>query len=127
MKPILCLDFDGVIHSYTSGWQGADVVADPPAPGAIAFLREAVNHFTVAVFSSRTHQPGGGQAMREWLGLHVLNERLNDQEDLAWVSAIEWPEHKPAALVTIDDRALTFTGIWPSMTELREFKPWNRK
>lgn len=29
-KPILCLDFDGVIHSYASGWKGADVIPDPP-------------------------------------------------------------------------------------------------
>ena len=24
-KPILCLDFDGVLHSYTSGWRGARI------------------------------------------------------------------------------------------------------
>jgi hypothetical protein len=27
-KPILCLDFDGTIHSYISGWQGADVIPE---------------------------------------------------------------------------------------------------
>ena len=31
-KPILCLDFDGVIHSYISGWKGADVIPDPLKP-----------------------------------------------------------------------------------------------
>ena len=45
--PILALDFDGVLHSYTSGWQGADVISDPPVPGAIEFLMEAVEHFEV--------------------------------------------------------------------------------
>lgn len=52
-KPILCLDFDGVIHSYASGWKGANVIHDPPVPGAIAFLREAVQSFRVAIFSGR--------------------------------------------------------------------------
>ena len=38
-KPILCLDFDGVIHSYASGWKGADVIPDAAVPGAMEFLR----------------------------------------------------------------------------------------
>ena len=126
MKPILCLDFDGVLHSYTSGWKGADVVLDPPVPGAIAFLREAVKHFRVAIFSSRSCQEGGGAAMREWLGYWVAMDRLDDHEDLAWAGAIEWPTEKPPALVTIDDRAITFTGQWPDMASLLAFKPWNK-
>jgi len=71
-KPILCLDFDGVLHSYTSGWKGASVIPDPPVPGAIAFLREAVKSFEVHIFSSRSCQDGGGYAMRAWLGDHII-------------------------------------------------------
>jgi hypothetical protein len=127
MKPILCLDFDGVIHSYSSGWKGANNIPDPPTNGAIAFLREAVKHFTVAIFSSRSHQPGGKQAMCEWLGYHVLDQRLSDNEELAWASEIQWPDNKPSAMITIDDRAITFTGEWPTIEFLKEFKPWNKK
>ena len=126
-KPILCLDFDGVIHSYSSGWKGAEIVPDPPVPGAIAFMREAVKHFRVAIYSTRSNQPGGLTAMREWLGYHTLDQRESDDEDLAWIGAIEWPTEKPPALVTIDDRAITFTGTWPEIETLKTFKPWNKK
>lgn len=126
-KPILCLDFDGVLHSYTSGWKGADNIPDPPVPGAIAFLRETVKHFRVAIFSSRSNQEGGQRAMREWIGYWMVQERESDDEELSWAGAIEWPSEKPPALVTLDDRALTFTGEWPSMAVLAEFKPWNKK
>ncbi len=30
MKQTVVFDFDGVIHSYTSGWKGATVIPDPP-------------------------------------------------------------------------------------------------
>lgn len=127
-KPILCLDFDGVIHSYTSGWKGADVVPDLPVPGAIDFLREAVKHFRVAIFSSRSHQPGGGPAMRHWLGGHIIAEEPDIiMQDPPWFAAIEWPTEKPPALVTLDDRAITFEGTWPSIETLKAFVPWNKR
>ena len=42
---------------------------------------------------------------------------------------VKWPTEKPAAMVTIDNRALTFNGDWSTykMTELLAFKPWNKK
>ena len=117
-KPILCLDFDGVIHSYASGWKGADVIPDPPVDGAIAFMIEAVKHFRVAVYSSRSGQAGGIDAMRTWLDYNAAGTLAND---------VEWPTEKPPALVTIDDRAVTFTGEWPTIQSLMEFRPWNKK
>lgn len=36
-KPILNFDFDGVCHSYTSGWQSADTIPDDPVPGLFDF------------------------------------------------------------------------------------------
>ena len=42
------------------------------------------------------------------------------------ILTISFPESKPPALVTIDDRAVLFTGVWPDVAELRRFKPWNK-
>lgn len=125
-KPILCLDFDGVVHSYVSRWQGATVIPDPPTEGAIAFMLGALNHFDVVIFSSRSHQPGGTAAMQRWLREHA---------GAAWYESPAGPGledvrfvlEKPPAMVTLDDRALTFDGAWPEIATLREFRPWNKK
>lgn len=124
-KPILCLDFDGVIHSYDSGWKGADVIPDAAVPGAIQFIDSAVNEFTVSVYSSRSGQPNGIMAMQFWLKLNLYRE-LDENRANEIFELIEWPTEKPPALVTIDDRALTFTGEWPSLAAIKGFKPWNK-
>lgn len=123
-KPILCLDFDGVIHGYESGWKGADVIPDSPVPGAIDFLKAATNEFRVAIFSSRSNQVGGIDAMKAWLD-NAIHERYGMIP--FWIDLIEWPTEKPPALVTIDDRAITFTGEWPNVEDLLKFKPWNKR
>lgn len=152
MKPILCLDFDGVIHSYASGWKGAAVIPDPPVPGALEFIVTALRDFEVHIFSSRSHQWGGKRAMKQWLRAHLydlgtMGEPVPDWwTDRIFASAgmepwnnevayacdrvlkeIKWPWFKPPAMVTLDDRAITFTGDWPALADLRSFKPWNKR
>ena len=50
----ICVDFDGVIHSYTSGWKGIDVIPDPPVEGAIEALHIYCQHFNVNIYSARS-------------------------------------------------------------------------
>lgn len=153
MKPILTLDFDGVLHSYTSGWKGASVIPDPPVPGALEFIVTALDHFRIAVHSSRSHQWGGRRAMKRWMRVHMFRLAIDCNVDspvykYVWelasetmepwpnlsrevadkiVRQIEWPLFKPPSMVSIDDRCLTFTGAWPTVDELKRFKPWNKQ
>lgn len=127
-KPILCLDFDGVCHSYTSGWQGADVIPDGPVPGLFEFLEAAVDHFDVAVFSSRTHQVGGQQAMAVWFEKHwKVWADAHGKRDRFLPCMLSFPATKPAAFVTLDDRGILFEGTWPSVEALQAFRPWYRR
>jgi len=121
-KPILCLDFDGVIHSYASGWRGATMIPDPPVPGALEFLAKAVEIFDVQIYSSRSSWTGGVQAMRDWLTNYTVVAAGGATPE--WLNMIVWPTEKPPAFVTLDDRAITFTGKWPDLDDLLNFKPW---
>jgi hypothetical protein len=129
-KPILCLDFDGVVHDYRSGWQGPDVIADLLVPGTAEFLDQAIEHFRVAVFSSRSGQLSSRLAMQSWLRDALVEEMPYRQpRALAIWGVIEWPTEKPPAMVTIDDRSLTFTGNWADfpVQQLQAFQPWTKR
>ncbi len=125
-KPILGVDFDGVLHRYDSGWKGAGTIPDAPVKGAMEFLREAARVFRVAIYSSRSHEPEGIPAMQAWVFEHLCTELGADTG--TWVfEQLEWPETKPPAKVSLDDRVVAFEGEFPSITSLLDFQPWNRR
>lgn len=130
-KPIICLDFDGVIHSYTSGWKGARNIPDDPVPGVFAYIADLlIEGFDVVVHSSRSSHIGGIWAMRAWFKKHAGN-MYYDCPAGAGMERVRFVRRKPPAIVTIDDRALTFNGDWKdpdwSPAALRSFKPWNKR
>jgi hypothetical protein len=126
-RPVLCIDFDGVIHSYERGWQGGEIYGTL-VPGFVAWAASAAQQFGLVVYSSRSATEAGIAAMRSWLRAQ-LRERMMPSEIDQFVAMFEFADKKPAAWLTIDDRAVRFEGKWdaPELQpdRLRAFKPWN--
>ena len=116
-EKIICIDFDGVIHSYSSGWKGPGIIPDPPVPGAIEWLNKMIldPDLKPVIYSSRSKSDDGVNGMKMWLSKWGVDP-----------DKLEFPTQKPAAFLTIDDRALTFTGIFPAFEQIKGFKPWNK-
>lgn len=109
-KPLLSLDFDGVLHRYSRGYQDGTIY-DDPAPGAREFCHLAQKHFLLVVHSARARTPAGRAEMRAWFKEHGFPEMPIDAE-------------KPPAFLHLDDRAMTFTGTFPDPGDLLLFKHW---
>jgi hypothetical protein len=106
----VCLDFDGVIHSYRSGWCGAEVIPDPPIHGtqqAIARLRK---RYRVVIHSARCASEAGYEAVKAWLQKHGV-----EVDDVC--------RFKPPAAIYVDDRAVPFRGDWQqTIADINEFR-----
>lgn len=114
-KQTVVFDFDGVIHSYSSGWKGVSIIPDPPVPG----IKEAIDSFRnagyeVIIVSTRCMSRLGRTAILEWLQKHNIKV-----DDIC--------EEKPPAICYIDDRAICFDGHPETLLDkVKNFKPWNK-
>ena len=130
-KPILCVDFDGVIHQYITPWSDATTISDPPVDGALMWLWKATEWFDVQIYSSRSKDPMAREAMKEWILLHSID--VFGVGHIMSIPADNYPitfaYEKPAAFLTIDDRAICFEGNWNEFNpaDLLNFKPWNKR
>jgi len=127
-KLIVCVDFDGVIHSYERGWQGGEIYGTV-VPGFFDWWRRAEEAgLEVKIYSSRSKEPVQIAKMRTWLeeeakkaGIHMY---LKAESGL-------FVHEKPPAHLTIDDRAIQFKGDWNERElqpeAIKNFKPWTQK
>jgi hypothetical protein len=119
----IALDFDGVIHEYSKGWNGG-AIYDPPVKGtkeALEALKAAGHH--IMIFTTRTNttfrkkdEPDQKLLIEEYMKKHEL------PYDKIWTFG------KPMADIFIDDRAIKFEGNWQETVEqVRVFKVWNER
>jgi hypothetical protein len=91
-KPVVALDFDGVLHAY-GGWNGGAL--GEPIPGALIAVEKLIARGNrVIVFSTRDRY-----AIIPWLRNYGFPE-------------LEVTDRKPPFRVLLDDRAVTFDGTW---------------
>jgi hypothetical protein len=138
--PIIRLDFDGVIHSYTTPnkpWNDT-YIPDPVTPGFWRWFVEMTNAgMDMVVFSSRCKTSEGMAAIGAYLGREYKAWYKSD-EAYRLGAVLPLPHHvfpslrvvnEPVpAWITIDDRAVTFKGDWDefSVEFIKNFKPWNK-
>ena len=95
-RKTLCIDFDGVIHAYSKGWQGGEIY-DDLVPGTLEALRRLHVKYKLVCCTSRHNLDD----VREYLLKHRILHLFEDVTN-----------RKPAAVAYIDDRAIKFTGDW---------------
>jgi hypothetical protein len=130
-KPILCLDFDGVIHRYSKGWMDGSIY-DPVTEGFWPWVIRATRTFDARIFSSRfttENQAKEGylylqKEFMQWSQRQTTHPGVDAFHQIGLTISLT----KPPAFVTIDDRALTFTGDWEDFPALQvlEFKTWSQ-
>lgn len=106
----IAVDFDGVIHAYSGGWQDGSIY-DPPMEGAQAFL-EGLQKSGHAVFILSTRSP---LQITEWCAEHFprLKFQVIPPDTRFWNSTtiIGVTNIKLPAVAYVDDRAIQFNPI----------------
>lgn len=105
-KKTVAIDFDGVIHGYSKGWQKG-VIYDPPMEGTEEALKHLAARYTLDVFTVRTDLA----AVVEWLQKHHLAQYIHNVTN-----------EKPIAVLYIDDRGLRFTSWATALIDVAQLE-----
>lgn len=111
--PAVGVDFDGVAHAYSRGWQGG-VIYDPPVPGAFDAIRIMQSHgYAVFIFTARDDL----QPVADWITEHSAIDCMIDDFMPGDIRRPKFWNDTERLLVTqrklpaeyyVDDRAIRF-------------------
>lgn len=136
-KPTIAVDFDGVLYARSSKDFGNMTFEGEPVPGAMNFLRHLIKPFTVIIFSARFAADNADECIQEcktWLLQHMYQDSENaarrgkpryDHGEV--VAQLQFTAVKPMARIFLDDRAICFDGVFPTIPSLLAFKTWDKR
>lgn len=129
----ISIDFDGVIHQYSQGYQDGSIY-DPPIKGAARFIYDCMFLKDWSVFILSTRDP---EQIKDWMESVLFQGKElpfkitmlpPDQKFWNEKKNIGITNRKLAAHVYIDDRGMRFEGHFELMIEQLElFKTWQGK
>ncbi len=102
-KKNIAIDFDGVIHKYSRGWQDG-LIYDKPIAGSKKAVIALARKYNIVIFSRRANEQGT-RAIARWL---VKNK----------IPYSEITGEKPRAKWYIDDQAVHFTNWREAIMEI---------
>lgn len=127
MKPTICIDFDGVVHSYEHGWRNGEIYGTV-TKGFFEWAQKMKDHFTLVIYSSRSKDIDDRGNMYRWFR-DRWNEWMRASQNVTLhIDDFTFAHEKPSAFITIDDRCICFDGDWSKITveSIFNFKPWNK-
>lgn len=132
MAKTIAIDFDGVIHQYSKGWQRGQCY-DPPVNGVFESIQHLMKKgYSVFIFSTRKPKQIK-RWMKEWAydSDYIVNGMGGDPNDYSYPkfnftveiipfwkkfwnksNVVGITRRKLPAIVYIDDRAMKFNGDW---------------
>ena len=102
----IALDFDGVIHSYKSGWTG-DVPKDPPMEGVREAMEKLIKDgWVLKILSTRKKEN-----IEKYLKEHDLDQFISGVYNT-----------KIPAQIYLDDRGVHFSNWNDALQDIKNFK-----
>lgn len=109
---VICVDFDGVVHNYTSGFTRDEDINDGIVEGAKDAIERLRRKYKVFIFSTRARSVAGKNAMISFLAKEGV--------EVDGITAVKIP-----AKWYIDDRGLKFEGDWAeTLREVESAMTW---
>lgn len=125
-RPLILLDFDGVLHVAHEPEASSCYPLGQLVPGAPDFLLRMRDAYRLAVHSPRSTKPDGIANMQQWLTTVLQQAEVPHAARLVY-DEIEWPVERPWADIEISARAIPFQGLFPTTVDLARFAPWHSR
>ncbi len=113
---VISIDFDGVIHSFESGF-GDGTIYGTPINGSYEALEKLSMKYKLVIYTAKAkddrplvNNKTGKELVWEWLKKYNLNTFIHD------ITA-----EKPRAIVYIDDKSIRFHTWDQTLKELNSF------